>query len=101
VASSASQSAAGPTPPVNDSALIVGRPLVRGRWAVLFLNNAATAVNMTCARNCFAAAGFKVPPVGAEINDVWGGRIGVVGANGFSVVVPPDGASRFVVLTPL
>lgn len=93
--------AAGTPPAANESSLIIGRPLVHGQWAVLFLNNDVKAVNMTCGHACLAAAGFTHPPVGTAIDDVWGGRIGFVSAGGFSVVVPPDGASRFVVLAPV
>ena len=46
----------------------------------------------------FAAMGFQKPPVGAHVTDVWGGDdLGVVGSS-ISLVVPPNGASRFVLL---
>ena len=90
-----------PTGPPISEELAIGRPLQGGKWAIVFLNNRAEAATFRCAEACFSAMGFiDGPPAGATLDDVWGGNLGVVNESGISLVVPPHGGSRLVVLSP-
>lgn len=87
----------GPTPATDK--LMLGRPLQAGKWAIVMLNNQGKQATFKCGGACFAAMGFKEPPASARITDVWGGHdLGVVGSS-ISLVVPPNGASRLIVLS--
>ena len=77
---------------------MLGRPLQAGKWAILMLNNNVEEATITCGKACFAAMNIRVPSGGAKLTDVWGGDLGVVSKPLFSLVVPPRGGSRLVVL---
>ena len=93
--------ASAPSPPPNGSTtgeLMLGRPLHDGRWGIIMLNNGDTETTITCGRACFAAMGLSGSPRGARLTDVWSGEeLGVVN-HSISLVVPPNGASRLIVM---
>jgi hypothetical protein len=86
---------------LGDCLLIInGSDILRLLAITVMVNNHASERTLTCAEECFAAMGFVggEPPAGATLFDVWGGDLGPVG-EAISLVVPPSGASRLVVLT--
>eukprot|EP01043_Picozoa_sp_COSAG02_P026634 COSAG02_NODE_1540_length_12016_cov_20.828480_4_plen_612_part_00 len=87
-----------PSPTFTQGELMLGRPLQGGKWAIVMLNNAAQQATITCGEACFAAMNFSKPPLGAHISDVWGGELGVVNGSSISLLVPPRGGSRLIVV---
>ena len=78
--------------------LMLGRPLEGGKWAIVMLNNAAQEATITCGSACFAAMNFSKPPLGASLTDVWGDDLGVVNGSAITLIVPPLGGSRLIVM---
>ncbi len=87
-----------PSPSFTQGELMLGRPLQGGKWAIVMLNNAAQQATITCGVACFAAMNFSKPPLGAHISDVWGSDLGVVNGSSISLLVPPRGGSRLIVV---
>ena len=87
-----------PSPSFTNGVLMLGRPLQGRRWAIVMLNNAAQEATITCGSACFGAMDFSRPPLGAQLTDVWGGDLGVVNGSSISLVVPPNGGSRLIVI---
>ena len=92
-----------PGPPPDDlEQLIVGRPLQHGRWAIAFLNNHNDSRTLTCGAACFKAMGLASPPIGAALDDVFGGKLGTISASdpSIKVEVGAEGGSRLVTMSP-
>jgi len=84
--------------PVANASLTIARPLSDG-WAVLFLNNQNSAVEMECDSACIKAMGMEGGTV--HVRDIWRHEAitDVAPGQGFNVTVPGAGASVFVKLT--
>lgn len=85
-----------------DDKNVWARTLVDGSVAILFINfNQVLDQNVTCDSDCFLSAGFSASAT-LMVRDIWAkADIGIVSAQmGYSVLVPRDGASRFLKFTP-
>jgi hypothetical protein len=82
--------------------LTLARPLANNAFAFLFLNNSPSNVTMTCGTACMRQA--QVPPAQLfTVRDLWlhaEVATGVSVATGFSALVPANGASVVLRLTP-
>jgi len=90
---------ASPPPPPALDALLVGRALSDGSWALLALNNRADNASLVCDAACFAALG--VPPGAAlHVHDVWA-RAPLPDATATSLAVPvaANGSTAFLRLS--
>lgn len=88
-----------PPPPPSLDALLVGRALADGSWALLALNNRAFNATLVCDAACFAALG--VPPGAAlHVRDVWA-RAPAPDASATSLAMPvaANGSTAFLRLS--
>lgn len=90
--------AAAPQPP-GAQALLVGRQLADGSWALLALNNAPGNATLVCGASCFAA--MAIPPATAlKVRDIWA-RADAPDATATALAIPlgGGGVSAFLRIT--